>query len=57
MSRFGDLGGRLYRGEFSFNIVGNKKFWYSVSAGLIVLGDDRVVQQTVISQAKYAPSA
>ena len=37
MSRFGDLGGRLYRGEFSFNIVGNKKFWYSVSAGLIVL--------------------
>ncbi len=37
MSRFGDLGGRLYRGEFSFNIVGNKKLWYSVSAGLIVL--------------------
>ena len=24
---------------------------------LIVLGDDRVVEQTVISQAKYAPSA
>lgn len=37
MSRFGDLGGRLYRGDFSFNIVGNKRLWYSVSAGLIVL--------------------
>ena len=24
---------------------------------LIVLGDDRVIEQTVISQAKYAPSA
>ena len=24
---------------------------------LIVLGDDRVVEQTVISQAKYGPSA
>ena len=37
MARSGGLGARLYRGEVSYNIVGRKKFWYSVSAGLIVL--------------------
>jgi len=37
MSRFGDLGGKLYRGEVSYNIVGRKKMWYTVSAVLILL--------------------
>ncbi len=37
MSRSGGLGAKLYRGEVSYNIVGRKKFWYSVSAALIVL--------------------
>ncbi len=37
MSRFGGLGGRLYRGEVSYDIVGRRKMWYTVSAVLILL--------------------
>lgn len=37
MSRLGDLGGRLYRGEASFDIVGRRKVWYMVSAALLLL--------------------
>ncbi len=37
MSRFGDLGGKLYRGEVSYDIVGRRNRWYTVSAVLIVL--------------------
>src|SRR6266480_2649535 len=36
MSAIGQLGGRLYRGEVSFDFVGRKRLWYAVS-GLILL--------------------
>jgi preprotein translocase subunit SecF len=36
MSRLGDLGGRLYRGDVSINFVGRQKIWYAIS-GCIVL--------------------
>ena len=36
MSRVGDLGGRLYRGEVSFNFVGRQRLWYTIS-GIILL--------------------
>jgi preprotein translocase subunit SecF len=36
MSRLGNVGGRLYRGEVSFDFVGRQKLWYSIS-GLILL--------------------
>ena len=36
MSRIGDLGGRLYRGEVSFNFVGRQRLWYLIS-GIILL--------------------
>jgi preprotein translocase subunit SecF len=36
MSRLGDLGGRLYRGEVSFNFVGRQRLWYTIS-GIILL--------------------
>ena len=36
MSRLGDLGGRLYRGDVSINFVGRRKLWYAIS-GCIVL--------------------
>jgi preprotein translocase subunit SecF len=36
MSRLGDLGGRLYRGDVSINFVGRQKIWYTIS-GCIVL--------------------
>jgi preprotein translocase subunit SecF len=29
MSRLGNIGGRLYRGEVSVNFVGRKRTWYS----------------------------
>ncbi len=32
MAKISGLGGRLYSGETSFNIVGNRKRWYSISA-------------------------
>ena len=36
MSRLGNVGGRLYRGEVSFDFVGRQKIWYAIS-GLILL--------------------
>jgi preprotein translocase subunit SecF len=36
MSRLGAIGGRLYRGEVSFDFVGRQKLWYTIS-GLILL--------------------
>ena len=35
--RLSGLGGRLYRGETSLNIIGGKKKWYSVSLLFIIL--------------------
>ncbi len=37
MSRLGDVGGRLYRGDVSINFVGRQKLWYSISACIVVL--------------------
>jgi preprotein translocase subunit SecF len=36
MSRLGDVGGRLYRGEVSLNFVGRQRMWYTIS-GVILL--------------------
>ncbi len=37
MSRLGSIGGRLYRGEVSFDFVGRQKLWYSISGVILVL--------------------
>ena len=37
MVKLSGLGGRLYSGETSFNIVGNRRRWYSVSAVFILI--------------------
>lgn len=37
MSGLSDLGNQLYRGQKSFNIVGRRKTWYSISALLLTL--------------------
>ena len=37
MSRFGELGGKLYRGEVSYDFVGNRKRWYAISAVILLL--------------------
>jgi preprotein translocase subunit SecF len=36
MSRIGDLGGKLYRGEVSIDFVGRQRLWYTIS-GIILL--------------------
>ena len=36
MSKLAGLGGRLYSGETSFNFVGNRRRWYSISAIFIL---------------------
>src|SRR5690242_5048582 len=36
MSRLGNVGAKLYRGEVSFNFVGRQRLWYTIS-GLILL--------------------
>lgn len=38
MSRVGEFGGRLYRGEVSYNIVGRRRLWYVISAALLLVG-------------------
>jgi preprotein translocase subunit SecF len=37
MSRVGQIGGRLYRGEVSVNFVGRKRTWYSMSAAILLI--------------------
>jgi preprotein translocase subunit SecF len=37
MSRLGSIGGRLYRGEVSFDFVGRKKLWYTISGLILVI--------------------
>lgn len=38
MSRVGEFGGRLYRGEVSFNFIGRRRLWYAISATLLFIG-------------------
>jgi preprotein translocase subunit SecF len=37
MSRLGNIGGRLYRGEVSFDFVGRQKMWYTISGAILVV--------------------
>jgi len=37
MSRMGSLGTRLYRGEVSFDIVGRRRLWYTISLAILVV--------------------
>ncbi len=37
MSRMGEFGHKLYSGEISYDIVGKRRRWYAVSAGLLVI--------------------
>jgi preprotein translocase subunit SecF len=37
MSRLGNIGGRLYRGEVSIDFVGRKKLWYLISGAILLI--------------------
>ncbi|HEX6470595.1 MAG TPA: protein translocase subunit SecF [Streptosporangiaceae bacterium] len=37
MSRLGNVGGRLYRGEVSFDFVGRQRLWYMISGLILVI--------------------
>src|SRR5580693_5592208 len=37
MSRLGNVGGRLYRGEVSVNFVGRKRRWYTISGAILLI--------------------
>jgi len=37
MSWLGSIGGRLYRGEVSFDFVGRQKLWYKISAAILLI--------------------
>jgi preprotein translocase subunit SecF len=37
MSRFGQLPGRLYRGEVSYDFVGRARRWYTISAAILLI--------------------
>jgi preprotein translocase subunit SecF len=37
MSRLGQVGSRLYRGEVSVNFVGRKRTWYSISGAILLI--------------------
>jgi preprotein translocase subunit SecF len=37
MSRFADAGGRLYRGEVSYDFVGRWRRWYTISGAVLLL--------------------
>ncbi len=37
MSRIGAIGGKLYRGEVSFDFVGRRRLWYMISGGILLI--------------------
>src|SRR6516164_2662431 len=37
MSRLGQIGGRLYRGEVSYDFVGHKRRWYAISGAILII--------------------
>jgi preprotein translocase subunit SecF len=37
MSRLGQLGGRLYRGEVSYDFVGRQRRWYAISGAILII--------------------
>jgi preprotein translocase subunit SecF len=37
MSRLGEIGGRLYRAEISFDFVGRRRLWYTISGAILVI--------------------
>src|SRR5437762_394523 len=37
MSRLGDVGAKLYRGEVSVNFVGRQRLWYTISALILLV--------------------
>jgi len=37
MSRISQLGGRLYRGEISYDFVGRKRRWYAISGAILLI--------------------
>jgi len=37
MSRLGSIGGRLYRGEVSFDFVGRQQLWYRISGAILLV--------------------
>ena len=37
MSRIGQLGGRLYRGEVSYDFVGRQRRWYAISGAILLI--------------------
>jgi len=37
MSRLGEIGGKLYRGEVSINFVGRQRTWYAISGLILVV--------------------
>jgi len=37
MSRVGQIGSRLYRGEVSLNFVGRQRMWYTISGAILVI--------------------
>ncbi|MGW7681078.1 protein translocase subunit SecF [Kribbella sp. NPDC054772] len=37
MSKLGQIGAKLHRGEVSYDFIGHKKFWFSLSLALVVV--------------------
>ena len=37
MSRLGQIGGKLYRGEVSFDFVGRQRTWYAISGAILLI--------------------
>ena len=37
MSRLGQIGGKLYRGEISFDFVGRQRTWYAISGAILLI--------------------
>ncbi|HZX07773.1 protein translocase subunit SecF [Kribbella sp.] len=37
MSKLGQIGAKLHRGEVSYDFIGHRKFWFSLSAALVII--------------------
>src|SRR5271157_3824748 len=57
MSALGQLGGKLYRGEVSFDFVGRQRLWYTISGFILVISIVAVLVRGLVFSVDFKGGA
>src|SRR5271169_6530877 len=57
MSRLGQIGGKLYRGEVSINFVGRQRLWYAISGLILVISIAAVLIRGLVFSVDFKGGA